>query len=106
MVHRWLVLVHYNLYVQKVLFLHLKLAAILCCIRLMNLTDNEILKFQKGSPIFLDDICAIFPPTLGEIVELGYDKFQQYLSVLTFSKPVDIANDTELQNLLNGLSDY
>ena len=41
----------------------------------MNLTDNEVLKFQKGSPILLEDICAIYPRTLGEIVDLGYDKF-------------------------------
>jgi len=39
----------------------------------MNLTDNEILKFQKGSPILLDDICAIYPITLGEIVDYGYE---------------------------------
>jgi hypothetical protein len=31
----------------------------------MNLTDNEILKFLKGSPVFIEDICAVFPATLG-----------------------------------------
>jgi hypothetical protein len=41
----------------------------------MNLTDTEILKFQKGSPVFIDDICAVYPATLGQIVDLGYDKF-------------------------------
>jgi len=41
----------------------------------MNLTDNETLKFLRGSPVFLDDICAVYSPTLGEIVDLGYDKF-------------------------------
>jgi len=39
----------------------------------MNLTDTEILKFLKGSPIFIEDICAIFPPTVGQIVDEGYD---------------------------------
>jgi hypothetical protein len=42
----------------------------------MNLTDNETLKFMKGSPIILDDICAIHSVKLGEIVDIGYDKFQ------------------------------
>jgi hypothetical protein len=41
----------------------------------MNLTDSEVLKFQKGSPVFLDDICAVYPATLGEIVDEGYDNF-------------------------------
>ena len=39
----------------------------------MNLTDNEILKFMKGSPIILDDICAIHSVKLGEIVDLGVE---------------------------------
>jgi hypothetical protein len=41
----------------------------------MNLTDNEVLKFQKGCPVLLEDICAVYPAKLGEIIELGYDKF-------------------------------
>ena len=41
----------------------------------MNLTDNEILKFQKGTPILLDDICAIYSVTVGEVVDIGYDNF-------------------------------
>jgi len=41
----------------------------------MNLTDNEILKFQRGTPIFLEDICAIYPAKLGEIIDIGYDEF-------------------------------
>ena len=42
----------------------------------MSLTDDDILKFQKGSPVLLDDICAVHSVTLGEIVDLGYSKFQ------------------------------
>ena len=72
----------------------------------MNLTDNEVLKFQKGSPVFIEDICAVYPATLGEIVDIGYDKFQQYLSVLTMTKPLDAKNDQELNELLNSLSDF
>ena len=48
----------------------------------MNLTDNETLKFMKGSPVFLEDICAVYPATLGEIIDEGYDNFQKYLSIL------------------------
>ena len=72
----------------------------------MNLTDDQVLKFLKGSPVFLEDICAVFPATLGEIVDVGYDKFQQYLSVLTITKPVDNIGDEEMQKLLVELSDY
>ena len=73
----------------------------------MNLTDNEILKFLKGSPVFIDDICAVYPATLGEIIDLGYDKFQQYLSIATTTKPIaDNKQDTELQNLISELTDF
>ena len=72
----------------------------------MNLTDNEVLKFQKGSPILLEDICAIYSVTLGEIVDIGYDNFQQYLGIITSTKPMDIKGDNELTNILNDISDF
>ena len=72
----------------------------------MNLTDNEILKFQKGGPVFIEDICAVYSVTLGEIVDVGYDKFQQYLSILTATKPIDVKGEKELTELLNNISDY
>ena len=72
----------------------------------MNLTDNEILKFQKGGPVFIEDICAVYSVTLGEIVDIGYDKFQQYLSILTADKPTDIKGDKELKQLLEAISDF
>ena len=73
----------------------------------MNLTDAEVLKFQKGSPVFIEDICAVYPARLGEIVDLGYDKFQQYLSVATMTKPADAnKQDEELHNLLMELTDF
>ena len=72
----------------------------------MNLTDNEVLKFQKGSPVFLEDVCAIYPATLGEIVDLGYDKFQQYLSILTATKPTNKNEDKELNELIEQLTDF
>ena len=73
----------------------------------MNLTDNETLKFLKGSPVFIDDICAVFPATLGEIVDEGYDQFQQYLGVLTATKPTTkLDNDKELRELMDKLTDF
>ena len=72
----------------------------------MNLTDNEVLKFQRGSPVFIEDVCAVYPATLGEIIDLGYDKFQQYLSVLTATKPTGNHGDSELDQLMEQLSDF
>ena len=73
----------------------------------MNLTDAEILKFQKGTPILLDDICAIYPATVGEIVDVGYDKFQQYLSIITATKPIMKKKDnSQLQKVLDELTDF
>ena len=64
----------------------------------MNLTDNETLKFLRGSPVSLDDICVVYPATLGEIVDEGYDNFQRYLSILISEKPTPKASDdTELK---------
>lgn len=73
----------------------------------MNLTDSYTLKFQKGTPIFLDDICAIYPATLGEIVDLGYDKFEQYLSIMIATKPILKKGDnSQLKELLDELTDF
>lgn len=72
----------------------------------MNLTDNETLKFLRGSPVLLEDICAVYPAKLGEIIDIGYDKFQQYLSILTSTKPTDVKGDNELREMLNNISDF
>lgn len=73
----------------------------------MNLTDNETLKFLRGSPVLLEDICAVYPAKLGEIVDIGYDKFQTYLSVLTSGKPsVQYEKDKELVELMEKLTDF
>ena len=73
----------------------------------MNLTDSFTLKCQAGLPILLEDICAIYPATLREIVSVGYDTFWQYLQVLITEKPIlDKNKDGELATLLNDLSDF
>lgn len=71
----------------------------------MNLTDDEILKFQKGTPVFLDDICAVYSATIGEIIDLGYSKFQAYLSIITAVKPM-INDNNQLNQSLSKLSDF
>ena len=73
----------------------------------MNLTDDEVLKFQRGSPVFLEDICAIYPAKMGEIVDLGYSKFQQYLSVVLVEKPTNSQmKDETLKELIASLTDF
>ena len=73
----------------------------------MNLTDDDILKFQKGTPIFLEDICTIYPATIGQIVDEGYSNFEKYLSVIITEKPsITDKNDPELKQLLDNLTDF
>lgn len=72
----------------------------------MNLTDSDTLKFMRGSPVFLSDICAVYCVTLGEIVDLGYEKFQQYLSVLTSGKPVAQKKNSEFNEMLDKITDF
>lgn len=72
----------------------------------MNLTDDEILKFQKGTPILLDDICAIYPARVGEIVDEGYSNFQKYLGLIMIEKPSTLDMDNELKELLKNITDF
>ena len=73
----------------------------------MNLTDDEILKFQKGSPVFLEDICALYTPFMKEVVDLGLTQFHQYLGVLLAEKPIPKVNDdAEYKQLIESLTDF
>ena len=72
----------------------------------MNLTDDEILKFQRGTPVFLEDICAIYPATVGQIVDIGYSNFEKYLSIMITEKPSVDGKDPELKQLLDNLTDF
>lgn len=73
----------------------------------MNLTDDITLKCMKGSPILLDDICAIYPPNMGEIIDLGYETFLQYVSIMTFTKPVSEAGTaSEFNKITENMSNF
>lgn len=73
----------------------------------MTSTEKDALrmKCQAGAPVFLKDICAIYPATLREIAELGYDKFLLYLNIFTQPRPY-LEEKTELEKFLNSLSDF
>ena len=73
----------------------------------MNLTDSDTLKFLRGTPYLFEDICLIFPVTLGQIVDEGYDNFERYLGILTTTKPsVTNEKDKELAQLISQLTDF
>ena len=72
----------------------------------MNLTDDDVLKFQRGTPIFIDDICAVYPARMGEIVDEGYSNFQRYLSILIIEKPITKSGDEEMKSMLEQLTDF
>lgn len=71
----------------------------------MNLTDSFILKCMRGSAVLLDDICAIYPLTLGEIVDYGYENFLHSLQILTTEKPI-FSKENDLAKLFEPLSDF
>lgn len=73
----------------------------------MNLTDSDTLKFLSGTPVFLEDVCAIYPATLKEIVEVGYEDFEKFLGILTATKPSNLKyEDKELSQLFTKLTDF
>ena len=73
----------------------------------MTLTDDFTLKCMKGSPVFLGDICAIYPRKLGDIVDIGYSTFLKYINLFNMEKPSSQeVKDNELSALLNKLDDF
>lgn len=71
----------------------------------MNLTDSFILKCQRGTPVLLDDVCAIYNTTVGEIIDNDYDKFQQYLAIILIHKPI-IKDNPQVAEVIKNLSDF
>lgn len=72
-------------------------------------TDDDTLKFQSGIPVLFDDVCAVYPAKIKEIVEIGYSTFQKYISIITATKPVVFSKskeDKELKELLSQLTDF
>ena len=65
----------------------------------MNLTDDMVLKFQKGSPLLFEDICAIRSPKLGEVVDIGYANFGKYIQVVMIEKRL-VDDDSEMWKLI------
>lgn len=73
----------------------------------MNLTDDEVLRFMKGGPVLFGDVCAVYSVTLGEIIDIGYSKFQQYLSLLTAQKPVPSRrDDKQYAQMMSQITDF
>lgn len=71
----------------------------------MSSIDDFVMKCQCGCPVFLDDICAVFPATLREIANLGYDTFMEYLQILVMEKPILDKKD-DLAVMLNDLTTF
>lgn len=55
------------------------------------------LKLLKGSPIYIDDI-AVYPLTIGEIADLGLDKYNLYLNLINIDKERINILDEEINN--------
>lgn len=73
----------------------------------MNSTNSIILKCLFGKPIIIGEnaICAIYPPTLGDIASISQETFASYYSILTQGKPTDI-KDEEAKELFKTITDY
>lgn len=53
----------------------------------MNLIDKiDELQLFYGKPLIFKDICLIYSPTLGDIAQIGVEKFYQYIGILTITK--------------------
>lgn len=71
----------------------------------MTLTDGFILKCLFGCPVLFEDICAIFPATLKEIAQVGYENFLHYLNIVLIGKPADLSK-SELADIIENLSTF
>lgn len=74
----------------------------------MNSTNDLVLKYLSGSPIFLkESVCAVFPPTLRAIAEVGYDNFQTYINTILITKPaINKREKTDFAKMIEPLSDF
>lgn len=64
----------------------------------MEWTDNELnIKFLLAKPIEINGVGILKPLTIDEISEIGFDKYNQYLSLICISSD-DIAEMLDLDN--------
>lgn len=70
-----------------------------------SINDDFILKCQSGTPVLYEDICAVYPRTLKDIAEIGYEKFRILLQIILAKKPL-LEDNSELSALIDSLSDY
>lgn len=47
------------------------------------------MKLFAGDPLPIEDLCLVYPPTLCDIKDIGYDTFSKYLLTLTLSDKVN-----------------
>lgn len=74
----------------------------------MNSTETAVLKYLSGSPVFVGEtVCAVFPPTLRAIAEVGYDTFLSYLNTILIQKPdLGAIENKELAELIEPMTEF
>lgn len=71
----------------------------------MSSIESLRLKCLCGTPIFLKDICAIYPITLREIAQIGEEKFWEYVQILLTEKPY-LKSDDKLAEIIKPLNNF
>lgn len=66
----------------------------------MTSTNIEDLTLFYGKPLAIGDICMVYPPTLGDIAQIGAQSFYNYISLLTMEKKELFESDQEATELL------
>lgn len=51
------------------------------------INDDIIARILLDKPIIFEDICAVYPATIDDIVSIGYEKFMTHLSLVTMKRP-------------------
>lgn len=66
----------------------------------MTSTNIEDLTLFYGKPLAIGDICMVYPPTLGDIAQIGAQSFYNYISLLTMEKKELFESGQEATELL------
>ena len=51
-----------------------------------SIEEIDELQLLYGKPLVFEDVCLIYSPTLGEIAQIGTQKFYNYISLLTMER--------------------